>query len=126
MFRQEDLTVQVPATFPEQEVTFEQDWVDPPVAEVPPAPVPVEPPELELPPAPDVVPGELELHAPEISARAAVTASARKDDRWATGVRVAIPPFVARGSDLLRKLFSSRAVVSQEPPGRFFSPFLTF
>jgi len=52
-------------------------WPEPPVLD---PPEPVEPPLLELPPAPDVCPpGELELHAPEISARAAVTASARKD-----------------------------------------------
>src|SRR6185312_12916276 len=101
-------------TLPEQAVTFVHIWPEPPVLEDPPEPV--EPPLLELPPEPDVCPGELELHAPEISARAAVTASARKDERGATGVRMAIPPFVARAGDLLRKLFSSRAAVRRRPP----------
>jgi len=51
--RQDEFTVQVPTTLPEQAVTFVHDWPEPPVLEFPP-PEPVEPPLLELPPVPVV------------------------------------------------------------------------
>ena len=76
--RHDELTDQLPTTFPPQELPFVQAPLVPPVEEVPPVPVPFPPP-LELPPVPVSCP-EVELQPPETIANAIVRLRVRAAD----------------------------------------------